>query len=130
MKRSSLSAAVATLVLSGLVAGGIAHANPTDAGFPWSMGGLRTSNISQGADNDTYVTFKNPGGDIRKFWPNSAGVDICFGQDSLRLSRARTNYREIVEALNMSGLAGRSIWVAYEPFNGRCYIKAVTVTLQ
>jgi hypothetical protein len=129
MNRFKISAVASALVLSGML-GAVAHATPTDTAFTWSMNGLRTAELTQGSDNDVYVKFKNPDGAIRKFWPNSAGVDICAGSDTLRLARGRGNFKEIVDTLTAAGLAGRSLWVGYEPVAGTCYIKTVSVTLQ
>lgn len=121
---------VSMMVLSVLVGGGVAQATPTDSYFPWSWGNLRVADIMQQSDNDVHVQFRDSNGNIKTVWPNSSGTDLCGGSDKLYLVRARTNFKEIVDALNMAGLAGRPVWVAYEPTNGKCYIKAVSVTMQ
>lgn len=128
MNRIKLSAVTSALVVSGLLGAAVAHATPTDSGFPWSWGGLKVSDVMQGSDNDVYVKFKNPDGTIRTVWPNSSGTDLCGGNATLRLARARTNFQEIVETLNAAGLSGRPVWVAYEPTSGVCYIKAVQIS--
>jgi hypothetical protein len=130
MNRFKMSAVTSALVVSGLLGAAVAHATPTDSAFPWSLGGLRVAELAQGSDNEVYVKFKNGDGTIRKLWPNSAGTDLCGGTDTLRLARARTNFQNIVETLTAAGLAGRNVWVAYEPTSGVCYVKSVSVTLQ
>ncbi len=130
MKSLKLWTVASILGLSTLAGSGIAAASPTDGSFPWSYGGLRVADVIQGGDNDVYVRFRNPDGSIRKLWTNSTGADICGGADALRLSRARTNFSEVVAALNGAGLSGRSVWVAYEPTGSVCYIKSLSVSLQ
>jgi hypothetical protein len=103
-----------------------ANAAPADSGSVWSMG-AGISQITHGSDNDLYVAFTNPDGSVRKLWPNAAGVDICNGATQLRLSRTRTNYDDMVQAITAAGLAGRAMHVWYEPYQGACYIKAVGI---
>lgn len=119
-----------TMMASIVVGSGIATASPTDSYFPWSYGGLRVATVAQGSDNQVTVRFRNSDGSIRKYWPNSAGVDICRGTDILVLARARENFKEIVDGLHLAGLYGRSIWVAYEPIGSVCYIKSIDITMQ
>lgn len=116
------------ILLSSVVGPGIATASPTDSSWTWSYGGLRVATIGQGGDGHSGVRFRNPDGTIRSFWPNSAGVDIC-GRTDLILARAREDFKEIVETLNLAGLNGKTVWVAYEPTAGVCYIKAVEVAM-
>lgn len=130
MNRFNKLALVSLVVLSGVVGSGDAAASPTDGGATWSMGSLRVVDIAHAGDNDVYVQFRNPSGAIRNIWPNASGADICGGETRLRLARGRTNFKEMLEALNMAGLAGRPLHVWYEPTAGVCYIKALTVSLQ
>lgn len=130
MLRNKMMLLAGVLTLSAGLSARPAAATPTDGAFPWSMGGLKVAGITQGGDNEVYVNFRNPDGSIRTVWPNSSGTDLCGGKDILRLARARTNFKEIVDALSGAGLAGRPVWVAYEPTAGTCYIKSVNVTMQ
>ncbi|XXT22669.1 hypothetical protein WME94_14045 [Sorangium sp. So ce429] len=117
------------MMLATVVGARPVDATPTDGGSAWSYGGLRIADVAHGGDNDVYVQFRNPDGTIRNKWPNASGADICGGATNLRLSRARTNFKEVVEALNIAGLAGRNVHVWYEPTSGTCYIKAISVNL-
>lgn len=130
MSHMKIRAVVSMMVLSMVVGGGVVYATPTDSTFPWSLGNLRVADVQQRSDNEVQVRFRDANGALRTNWHNSAGTDICGGTDSLLLARARTNFKEIVDALNTAGLAGRPVWVAYEPYNGKCYIKAVSVMMQ
>jgi hypothetical protein len=130
MNRMKIQAVVSMMVLPMVVGGGVALATPTDSYFPWSWGNLRVADVHQRSDNEVHVRFRDANGAIRTYWPNSAGTDLCGGSDALYLARARTNFKEMLDALNTAGLAGRPVWVAYEPYNGRCYIKAINVTMQ
>jgi hypothetical protein len=124
-----LSAVLACAAIAGAACvASPAFASPTDGGFPWSWGGLRVSAVTQGGDNDVYAQFKNPDGSVKNVWPDSKGSDLCAGATTLRVSRARANFKEIVDALNLAGLSGRQVWVAYEPTAGVCYVKALSVT--
>ncbi|MGK3967691.1 hypothetical protein WMF38_26400 [Sorangium sp. So ce118] len=130
MNRFKMFTLVSVVALSGMVVSSVASATATDSFVNWSWGDLRVGDINQGADNDVYVTFRNPDGTVHNVWPNYAGTEICGRATSLRLARGRTNFKEIVDALSMAGLAGRPVWVGYEPVGGVCYIKTVTVTLR
>lgn len=130
MKRTnnSLFLTLAFTLGIGLIAQS-ANAGPTDSGFPWSWGGLRVNSIIQGGDSEVYVTLKNPDGSVRSIWPDARGVDLCGGKPELRITRARTNFKELVDGFNAAGLAGRTLWVAYEPTGGICYVKAMAVAM-
>jgi hypothetical protein len=130
MNHFKMLALVSVMVLSVVVGAGVAGASPTDGYATWSMGGLRVAEIHQAGDNDVLVQFRNPDGTIRNYWPNASGTDICGGAASLRVARARTNFKEMVEGLNIAGLSGRNLHVWYEPTGGVCYIKSFTTFMQ
>ena len=106
-----------------------AAASPTDTGWTWVLGSLTVSALIQGSDNDFYAEFRKADGTPQTKWVNSSGTDVCGNNPRLRLSRSRGNFKEMVDTLNLAGLSHRSLWVAYEPSNGVCYIKSIAVNM-
>ncbi|WP_437313623.1 hypothetical protein [Sorangium sp. So ce385] len=130
MKIFKMFSLTSALALATIVVSSSASASPIDGNATWSWGPLRVADIGHGGDNDVYVQFRNADGTIRNRWPNASGAEICGGSATLRLARGRTNFKEMLESLNIAGLSGRTVWVWYEPTDRVCYIKRLGVAMQ
>ncbi|XXX74008.1 hypothetical protein WMF30_40815 [Sorangium sp. So ce134] len=127
MNRLKISAFASAMMLPTLLLPGTAGATAIDSAFTWSITEIIVGDVGAGSDNDIYVTFRNMDGSQHVGFWNSAGTEICNNNPTLRLSRARTNFKEMLEVLNVAGLSGKKVWVGYEPVGGQCYLKTVSV---